>query len=100
MCRETVKGATAGKDRFILGSVESFVGKDGGLPCKESMIRTGVVILFFLVAVELSLRRLFIHFQVRSSLLLTGSSLLHSSTQTLASFFFSIKLGFPSLVGG
>ena len=69
MCRETVKGATAGKDRFILSSVESFVGKDGGLPCTKAMIRTGVVILCFLVAMEQSLRRLFIHFQVRSSLL-------------------------------
>jgi hypothetical protein len=69
MCRSPVRGATAGKDKFILGSVESFVGKDGGLPSKESMMRTGAVIFFFLVAVELSLRGLFIHFQVRSSLL-------------------------------
>jgi hypothetical protein len=69
MCRETVKGATAGKDRFILCSKESFVGKDGGSPSKESIMRTSVVIFFFLVAMELSLRGLFIHFQVRSSLL-------------------------------
>jgi hypothetical protein len=70
MCRGPTKGATAGKDRFLLGSLESFVGKDGGLPSKESMMRTGAVIFFLLVSVELSLRGLFIHFQVRSSLLL------------------------------